>query len=550
MRWRIPAGVLVALALACAPPERPAGTKGEGSSDVPVEGGHLVRRLEGDAGTLNFVMHSTQPEKLVLSYLHDALVEVNRNLEVIPGLARSWTVSDDRLTWVFELEPAATFSDGRPVRAQDVVFTLRRIVDPKSQSVQLSGLFAGLKLDQTRALDDHTVQVVFTQARPAQLLAFNIAVLPEHVYSKGDFASSFHDRAIGSGPYEMVRRVRGSEILLERRENYWREKPYIESILFRIIEDRNQAWNALRAGEIDETIATSDQWLANREDPSFTSTIEFHRFYELGYNFIPWNNRDPILADPAIRRALTMCLDRRLIIEKLYYGTARIITGPFTPNHWAFNPSVSPIEFDPTAAGKVFAAAGWSDSDRDGVLDREGEPFEIEMLLVAGDTSSANQAQIYQDQLARAGVRLRITQLDAATLFSRVLSGEFQSTMLAWSLDLDPDLFSLFHSSQFPPNGQNFVYYDNPEVDRLIEVGRTEFDRNRRAEIYRELHEILARDQPYAWTIQVSTKWAVNRRVRGVEHAEGLGLFGWSPGPLQWWIAPEDRGSESERREP
>ncbi|MGH9457239.1 MAG: ABC transporter substrate-binding protein [Thermoanaerobaculia bacterium] len=545
MRWRSTAISLFLLTIACAPQEAPRADAAPEA--IPVEGGRLVRRLEGDPGTLNFVMQSTAPEKLVLSYLHDPLIEIDRNLQPIAGLAAEWSVSDDRLTWTFRLDPNATFSDGKPVRASDLVFTLRKIVDPESQSVQYSGFFANLDVEKTRAIDDHAAEVVFTSARPDQIYAFNIPVLPRHVYSRGDFTTSFNDRVVGTGPYVIANRVRGQEILLQRREDYWRDAPYIDSILFRIIEDKTQAWNALIAGEVDEANVTTEQWLSARGTPAIAAELEFHRFYEMGYNFIPWNTRDPILSDPRVRRAMTMCLDRRLIIERLYYGTARIMTGPFTPNHWAFNPAVPAIEFDPAGARRLLTEAGWTDSDGDGVLDRDGKPFVIEMLLFAGDTTSATQAQIFQAELQKIGVRLELTRLDAATLFGRVLAGSFQATMLAWALDLDPDMYSLFHSSQFPPNGQNFVFYSNPDVDRLIEEGRRTFDQGRRQEIYRELHALLAADQPYTWTIQVSTKWGVNRRIRNVEEAEGLGLFGWYPGAMQWWIAPEDRRFAPER---
>jgi peptide/nickel transport system substrate-binding protein len=542
--WRrIGTLALLAFALACARPESPVEEPAQ-APEVPVDGGVLVRHLDADVGTLNLVMHSTQSEKLVLSYLYDPLVDFNQKLEVIPGLATEWSVSPDNRVWTFRLQPSATFSDGKPVRASDVVFTLRKIVDPKSQAVQLAGMFDGLDLENTKAIDEKTVQVAFAAPRPSQIYAFNIGVLPEHVYSRGNFTKAFTNRPVGSGPYRLVRRDPGKEIRLERREDYWREKPYITTIIFKVIGDRAQAWNALRVGEIDETAATTDQWLQDRDDPEVTSKIEFHRYYELGYNFIPWNNRDPILADPRVRRALTMCLDRRLIVEKLYYGTARILTGPFTPNHWAFNPSVGPIEFDPQGARKLLAEAGWRDSDGDALLDRDGAPLKIEMLLASSDSPGANQAQIFQQDLSRIGVQLEIVKVDFATMVSRVLAGEFQASMLAWGLDLDPDLYSLFHSEQFPPNGQNFVFYSNPAVDKLIEEGRATFDQGRRVEIFRELHRVLAEDQPYTWTIQASTKWAVNKRVRGVAEAEGFGLFGWYPGPLQWWIAPEGRRFE------
>lgn len=548
MWWRIAAVVLFLLSIACTSPEPPAADSA-GPPEVAVEGGEVVRRLEGEVGTLNFVMHSTQAEKLVLSHIHDALLDFNQKLEIVPALARAWEVSPDGRVWRFQLDPNATFSDGTPVLARDVVFTLNKVVDPKSESGQLAGMVHGLDLQQTRALDDRTVQVVFARTRPSQIYAFNIAILPEHVYSKGDFTKDFNDSAVGAGPYTLASRVRGQEILLERREDYWRTKPYADAVRFRVIEDDGQAWNALMTGEIDETNVNADQWLGAKDDPAINQRISFLRFYELGYNFIPWNTADPILADPQVRRALTMCLDRRLIIERLYHGTARIITGPFPPNHWAFNPAVSPIEFNPPEARRILEQAGWTDSDGNGVLDREGKPFEIAMLLTAGDSASVNQAQIFQDELSRIGVALEIQRVDMATLISRVLSGEFQATMLAWSLDLDPDLYSTFHSSQFPPQGQNFVHYSNPTVDRLIEQSRVEFDQQKRTELFRQLHGILAEQQPYTFTIQVSTKWAVAKRIRNVEVAEAFGLFGWHPGPFEWWIAPDPQETEPAPRE-
>jgi len=101
----------------------------------------------------------------------------------------------------------------------------------------------------------------------------------------------------------------------------------------------------------------------------------------------------------------------------------------------------------------------------------------------------------------------------------------------------DPDPYALFHSSQFPPRGQNFAFYANPEADRLMDAARRELDQSKRKDLYWRLHEVLAEDQPYAWVVQASAKWGINKRVRGVDVSPGLGLFLWYPGELGWWIA-------------
>jgi peptide/nickel transport system substrate-binding protein len=130
-------------------------------------------------------------------------------------------------------------------------------------------------------------------------------------------------------------------------------------------------------------------------------------------------------------------------------------------------------------------------------------------------------------------------------MFDRIFAGKYQGTFLAWDLDLDPDLFSLFHSSQIPQAGQNFAFYSNKEVDRLIDAGRLEMDDTKRKEIYHQLHAILAEEQPYMWTFQVSTKWGLRHRVRNVEESDGLGLFLWYPSSLQWWLGEQRLGGNS-----
>jgi peptide/nickel transport system substrate-binding protein len=543
--------LLIVVVGGCAPAERPVETTSEPAMTesapipaVPSEGGTVVRRLESDVNSLNPLLQSTSYERYVLSYLFDALVEIDLDLNVVPMLATKWEISPDGKVYTFYLDPNATWSDGKPVLASDVVFTLKKIVDPKTQAVQFAGLFEGLDLKNTRVIDQLTVQVAFDKARAAQLLAFNIPMIPEHVYSRGKFTRDFNSRVVGNGPYKLEKREIGREIVLSRRADYTGRKPYIERIVFKYIDDDTTAWNALKLGEIDETTMTSDQWKMERDLPQVKERIDVRRYYHLGYNFIPWNTRDPILADPAVRRALTMCVDRRSIISNIYYGTARLVTGPFVPDQWAYNPDVKPIEYEPKEARKVFEKAGWNDTDGDGVLDRGGKKFVIEMLIPSGNKASGDQAQIVQSTLKEVGVQMDIVRLDSPTFLQRVIEGKYQAAFLAWDLDLDPDPYALFHSSQFPPAGQNIVFYSNPEVDKLLEAARVEMDKTKREELYRQIHARLAEDQPYTWLVQISRKWAFSRRLQNVNEAKGIGYFGWYPGPLGWWIPDNQRFQE------
>lgn len=506
----------------------------------------MIRRIPQDVATLNLLLQYTETDKQVLSYLYDPLLELNADMELIPALAQRWTLSEDGKTFTFHLDPRAAWSDGKPVRAQDVVFTFKKIVDPKSQSPQFSGLFEGLDTSKTRVIDDRTVQVVFDQGRPAQKYAFNIGILPEHIYAEGSMARDHNWKAIGNGPYVLAKREAGKDIVLTRNNHYWREKPYLDRIHFQILSDDTVTWSALKRSDIDEAKIASDFWKNERDTPEVRDTMDIYRFYSLGYNFIGWNNRDPILKDKAVRQAMTRSLDRRKIINSLYFGTARLITGPFTPDQAAYNPEVKPIEFDLAAARQQLASAGWRDTNGDSVLDKNGKPLEIELLFQAGNAPSIQQGQIFQNDLNSIGVKLKLTPLDAASLIPRVLGGKYQGVFLSWNLDLDPDLYALFHSSQHSPQGQNFVFYKNPEADRLIEEARVELDDQKRNAAFQKIHALIAEDQPYTFTFQVSDKWGVNRRVKDVRAVDGLGLFSWHPGSLQWWIPiPQQRAGKT-----
>jgi len=505
-----------------------------GQPSGPVAGGRLVRRLETDVNSLNFVLHSSEDERQVLQYLYDPMIDFDANLEPIPGTVAKWEVEDGGKAYVLHIDPRAKFSDGTPVTAADVIFTLEKIID--EESIQFAAWFEGLDRKLTKAIDDKTVRVVFKEPRVTQLISFNIGVMPQHVYGKGNFQRN--NAVIGNGPYVLERRETGKTISLKRNENYWREKPYIDSVLFRVIADDNVAWNALKHGDVHVARVNNDTWA--REKDTVKDRFEFHNIYTLSYNCTAWNLQDPLLKDARVRRALAMAFDRQAVIDRLYHGEARALSGPFTPDSWAYNPDVLPVEFNLQGAAALLTSAGWTDSDKDGTLDHEGKRFELTMLVPAGNKPSADQSQIYQDALKKIGVQMSILTLDGSAFFDRLLKGNYQSAMMSWSIDPDPDPYSLFHSSQQPPAGLNIVHYANADVDRLLERGRTTFDRARRVEIYHQLHDVIASDQPYLFTVQVGYKWAVDKRVKNVRVAKGLGLFLWNPGPYGWWLARSD----------
>jgi len=545
-RWSVPLILTLVLCASCGGRKEPhAATSIPLDENTPQEGGTLVRRLEGDVVTVNPVVEKSKYDREVDINLFTPLLQLDVNLRPSPGLAEKWEISPDGKLYTFHLAPKATFSDGTPVLASDVLFTLKKIIDPEMEAAQVAPGFQLVDLANTKVIDPHTIVIAFKEPDASQIIHFNdLLAIPEHVYSKGDFKNDYNMTAVGSGPYKLVRRVPGKEILVERREDYWGTKPYLKNILFKVINDSQTAWNALKHGDIDETMISSDVWQRESKNPSLQRMIEFRRFYTLNYNYIAWNAHDPLFADKRVRRALGMCVDLSSIINNLYHGTARALSGPFTPDEWAFNPNVPVLPYDPLQAKRLLNDAGWFDTNNDGVLDKGGKPMKFDIFIFSGSVAGLPFAQLFQEELKKIGVEMNVVQLDPALMIQRVIAGNYQSAYMGWDLDPDPDPFPQFHSSQIPPKGQNFVYYQNPAADKLIEEGRRELDFAKRVKIFQDLHAMLAADQPYTWAIQVSVKWAINKRVKNVKESRGWGFYTWYPGENDWWIPRDQRTHE------
>jgi peptide/nickel transport system substrate-binding protein len=532
---RVAVALLLTVSLACVK-EKPIPLPAKPAAPADThDGGRLVRRLEGDVKTLNYLLQTTEDERQVLALLYDPLIELDRDLSPLPGVAARWEVLDGGKTYVLHLDPRANFSDGQPVRASDVVFTLNKVFE--AESTQFAPWFDGLDREQTRAVGERTVRVVFKEAHAGRIFSFNIGVLPEHVYGKEkNFVRS--SKVVGNGAYVLKKRERDRSLLLERRENYWRDKPAIKSVLFRPISDDAVAWKALQRGDVDVARINNEIWARVKDDPAVQQKIEFHFNYQLGYNAIVWNLADPLLGDVRVRRGLAMAFDRQAIIDKLYAGQARVVSGPFTSDLPEHNPEVAPIEFNPQAAAALLGSAGWRDSDGDGILDRDGKKFELTLLVLAGNAPSRDQGQVFQEALRGIGVRLELKALDAAAFYDLVLQRNYQAAYVSWVNEPDPDPSDLFHSKRLAPEGMNVTGYANEEADQLMDEAAAEPDSAHRLDLYRQLHELLARDQPYLWTLQVSEKWGVNRRVQNVQMARGYGLFLWYPDSKAWWLKP------------
>ncbi len=515
--------------------DRVAGQVGD-PVDKPTRGGSVLRHLESDCKTLNWVLYTTVYEDYVLRYLYDRLLDYDKDLKIIPVLAKDYDISRDHLKITVTLRDSVFWHDGEPVTSADVKFTVDKILDPAVPAVNKRSWFE--KLDRVETPDEKTVVFVWSEPYAPSLHALTqLAPMPKHIYGTGDFLENPANRApVGSGAFKFEEWRTAQTISLVRNENYYRENAYLDKVIFRIIPDGAVALSALKTGEIDEMRVRQTQWETQTNDADFLKRFEKAVYYVPQYNYLAWNCRSVWFRDARVRNALTLLFDRETLNEKVYSGYAQLVSGPFYINSWAYDRSVEPLPHDPVRAKELLDEAGWIDSDGDGIRDKDGVDFEFEFSST-GSRIALEYGQLLQEECANVGITLKIRRLDGATYFDRTFKGQYDAAALSWRLDPDPDVFDMFHSSEVPPIGLNHTFYSNSRVDSLLELGRVEFDRARRTEIYHQVHRLIHEDQPYTFVNSVPEKRPISKRIGNVTISP-RGPFLFFPGANYWFIRP------------
>ncbi len=498
-------------------------------------GGTVIRHLESELKTLNWVLSTTAYELFVLRLLYDNVLDYDENLNIIPVLADRFEISDDHLRITVTLRDNLFWHDGVPITAKDIKFTMDKIRDPAVPAINKESYFN--KLDHIEVVDEKTAVFVWKEAYSPCLHALTqFAPIPEHVYGKGDFLSNPANRKpIGSGAFKFEEWRTSQMISVVRNDIYYGEKAHLDRVIFKVIEDRSIALNALKAGELDEMRLNQIQWEEQTGDADFLDRFNKNFYYVPSYNYLSWNCRSIWFKDKRVRKAMTQLFDRESINAKIYSGYAKLISGPFYIYSWAYDKSIKPWPFDPANAKRLLDEAGWIDSDNDGIRDKDNVKFEFELIITSGNITSKQFGELLQEQCAKAGILVKIRMLEGATFFGKVDKGEFDACLLAWKLDIDPDIFDTFHSSQIPPMGLNHGFYANPQVDSLFELGRTEFAQEKRAEIYHRIHALIHEDQPYTFVNTVPTKHVIHKKINNVIISPN-GPFDYYPGANYWYI--------------
>ncbi|HSS43914.1 MAG TPA: ABC transporter substrate-binding protein [Thermoanaerobaculia bacterium] len=503
--------------LSCSSPSRPA------------EKDTLYRHLVGDPATLDPTTTNEESGLLVEEMIFRPLLGIDRQRRFVQALAVSWTVSADGLVYSFRLDPKARWEDGSPVTSADVAATIERVRDPKVPAVTWRSALEGLAAVETP--DPLTVVVRFRRPYAERLLAFTMPIVSAAAMTR---PAELDRKPFGSGPYRLVSWESNQKLTLERRGDGSASDLPFRRMVFRVIPDAAVWFRAGTLGDLDEFRITRAQRPVAAASAEFTSQNRILSVPQFLVVVAIWNCRNPLLADPRVRRALALAWPRAETARLLYPPEgAALMSGPY-PSGVAENASnVAPPPYDPGASAALLEQSGLILA-ADGLRRKGGRRASLELLFPAGQTIYTNLAAILRSAYGKVGVELTERPLDWAAYAQRSEAGEFDA-LLTGRLFLPPNLdpYRYYHSRQAPPNGENSGFYSNAGADRVMEAAQREMDAGKRLELYRQVHRLLAADPPADFLWSVDQPWGISKRIDGVE-VSPLGLFHFLPGPLGW----------------
>jgi len=511
----------------------------------PSYGDAYIEASIGDASYLNPILATDSASGDINGLVYNGLVKYDKNIKLIGDLAESWEVKKGGLEIVFHLRRNVCWHDGYPFTSEDVKFTYEKLIDPKVKTPYSADYLLVKKLETP---DPYTVKITYKEPFAPALESWGMGIIPKHIFIQGDFNSHPANRSpIGTGPYQFKEWKTDEKIILEANPDYFEDRlpgrkdriyPYINRYVYRIIPDQAVQFLELRRESIDSMGLTADQYKAYSE---FFLKYNKFRYPAFAYTYFGFNLRNSLFKEKKVRQAMAYAINKKEIIDGVLLGLGKPASGPFPPSSWAYNPKVKDYEYNPEKAKQLLAECGWIDSDGDGWLEfrhegrgtRQPSRFEFTLMTNQGNKARALSAEIIQMHLKKIGIKVNIRIVEwSAFIHQFIEKRNFDAVILGWSLSRDPDQFSIWHSSQKELGKYNFVSYENPKVDKLLEEGRKTFDLEKRKKIYWQIHEILNEEQPYCFLYYPDALPVVHKRFIGPEVAP-LGL-GWNF--VKWYV--------------
>jgi peptide/nickel transport system substrate-binding protein len=474
----------------------------------------VVMLIESSPNNLDLRQGTDAQSERVGALIFDALVKKDDHYNLQPWLATSWE-QPDPLTWVFHLRDGVRFHDGRPLTANDVVWTIESLIDPKAGGLitAKSGSFAAIERAEAR----DRLTVVVHLKRPDAGLLFNMSDGLFGVVPAGS-GKDFGLHPVGTGPFRFVSAVQDKEVIVERNPDYWAGAPKLARVRFAVVPDAITTALELKkgSGDLESNAITLDMVHALRNAPNLVTETAPSSVVV----YINFNVQDAVLKDRRVRQAIACAIDRQAIVDALWRGKARLANSLLPPGHWAraADAEMATYPHDVARAKALLDAAGFPARN-------EGVRLRV-TLKTSTDETTRLMAAVLQQQLRKVGIDLQIRSAEFGTFYSDVTKGAFQVYALRWiGSNEDPDIFRYAYSSaSFPPKGGNRGRYSNPRLDALLNDAAAAKEQGARRKDYVAVQQILAEDLPGIPLWYPDNEIIHNKRIMGVA-PQGAGDF-------------------------
>jgi peptide/nickel transport system substrate-binding protein len=460
-------------------------------------GGTYVEGMAGAPARLNPLFASlNETDRSVTSLVFSGLTRLDRQGAPFPDLAETWSTSADGRVWTFRLRDRLTWQDGRPLTADDVLFTYRIVQDPKLRSPpELAGVLADAKVSK---VDARTVSIELPQAYAPLPAYLTLGILPQHLLSQIPTAdlydTPFNARPVGSGPYR-VEEVSPEHVVLVANTAYHLGPPFVQRIELRFFRDDGAVFAALQAGSLNGA------YFANGLGHDAQTWVTEHqelKSAQLATNqvvFVFFNLRNSILQDRRVRQALLYAVNRDAIIEDVVQGAGVRADSPLLPGSWADSGALRRYNADLGAAAALLDDAGFK-LNAQGVRFRGADMLQFS-LVTNNDPERLAVAQAVSQRWTALGARVTVIPSGTTALLRDLLQPRSYEAALYGDVEAaDPDPFTRWHSSQNGPRGSNFSNLSDPRFDRLLEEARGPVQPSKRKELYAQFQELFAQDVP------------------------------------------------------
>lgn len=527
-------------------------------------GGTMNYWIDGNPKVINPIIGQDTTSNWLLPYLFSTLfLEEEDNLDFIPNLAESWTVSADKKDYTFKLNKKAKWDDGTPITADDAQFTFDTMMNPKVDAAAKRAYWKGVTFSK---VDDHTIRFHTDEPKfdTFRALTYFYIIQKKQYEGEKDFNKAKGIlNPVGNGPYRLKSYSRDQKIELERVKDWWGYSlPYNKSrwsydtIVMRVIDNEPLKYERWLNGDVDlilfrgpgveifkDRVRGTDKAKIAEKAPAPGAkpaggkqlwADTFANKAPRGFEHLGWNLRLPIFRSKKTRQALAYLADIKDINEKAYAGFYYQSTSPFGSRTMNSAPELRQpgkmFSFDRKKGLALLKEDGWADTDGDGVIDKEIDgkrvPFKFTIGFNSTNTARGRVAQILKENYKAAGIEVTVKATEWNAYLSDMDARKFDAMTFGWTATPYPNPRQIWHSEAEKEAGSNYVGYSNPQVDALIEKANLEFDLKKRALVLHEINRILYDEQPYLWLVEPQALiMGVNARVRSPLWALEYGVY-------------------------